>query len=82
MRRFFTIIILIVCGVNSLYSQTLWDSIVEVKKLINEDNNDAAETILNRIEKQCMNTDTPLPSLRIADAGTVSYPQNHAHQGC
>ena len=56
MRRFLISIIIFVCGVNSISAQTVWDSIVEVKNLLNNDKDDEAEFILNKIENQCMDS--------------------------
>ena len=56
MRRFLISIIILVCGVNCISAQTLLDSIVEVKNLINDDKDDEAESILNKIENQCMHS--------------------------
>lgn len=41
----------------NIHSQSLWDSVIKVKNLIDEDKDDEAETILDRIEKQCLNSD-------------------------
>ena len=57
MHRFLISIIILVCGVNCISAQTLWDSIVEVKNLINDDKDDEAESILNKIENQCMHSE-------------------------
>ena len=57
MRRFLISIIILVCGVNCISAQTLLDSIVEVKNLINDDKDDEAESILNKIENQCMHSE-------------------------
>lgn len=57
MRRFLISIIILVCGVNCISAQTLFDSIVEVKNLINDDKDDEAESILNKIENQCMHSE-------------------------
>ena len=56
MRRFLISIIIFVCGVNYISAQTVWDSIVEVKNLLNNDKDDEAEFILNKIENQCMDS--------------------------
>lgn len=57
MRRFLFAIIILVCGVNSISAQTLWDSILEVKNLINEDKDEEAESLLNKIENQCVESE-------------------------
>ena len=82
MHRFFTIIILIVCGVNDLCSQTLWDSLVEVKKLINEDKNDAAEIILNRVEKQCMNTNNDSVNVLFVESKGIILWEKEQYEEC
>ena len=56
MYRLFISILFLVCSINNSYAQTLWDSVIEVKKLLKQDKDDAAEATLNRIEKQCMDT--------------------------
>ena len=57
MHRFLLSVIILVCSVNSISAQKLWDSIVEVKGLINDDKDDEAESILNKIENQCKNSE-------------------------
>ena len=57
MRSFLLSVIILVCSVNTISAQTLWDSIVDVKRLINDDKNDAADSILKKIENQCMNSE-------------------------
>ena len=37
-------------------SQSLWDSLISVKNLINKDCNDEADSILNLIENECVNS--------------------------
>jgi len=56
MYRLFISILFLVCSINNSYAQTLWDSVIEVKNLLKQDKDDAAEAMLNRIEKQCMDT--------------------------
>lgn len=56
MYRLFISILFLVCSINNFYAQTLWDSIIEVKNLLKQDKYDTAEAMLNRIEKQCMDT--------------------------
>lgn len=57
MNRIVLIIIFFTCMECNIHSQSLWDSVIKVKNLIDEDKDDEAETILDRIEKQCL---TPL----------------------
>jgi len=56
MYRLFISILFLVCSINNSYAQTLWDSVIEVKNVLKQDKDDAAEAMLNRIEKQCMDT--------------------------
>ena len=55
MYRLFISILFLVCSINNFYAQTLWDSVIEARNLLEQDK-DAAEALLNRIEKQCMDT--------------------------
>ena len=57
MNRIVLIIIFFTCMECNIHSQSLWDSVIKVKNLIDEDKDDEAETILDRIEKQCLNSD-------------------------
>ena len=56
MKKCIIFIVFFCFGVSNVKSQILWDSLIEVKKLIKEDNNNAATTILNRIETDCINS--------------------------
>lgn len=54
MCRFLISLIFLVCGVNSVSAQTLWDSLFEVNDLIGENKDDEAASLLNKIETQCL----------------------------
>lgn len=82
MRRLLAIIVLIFGGVNVLYSQTLWDSIIQVKKFIDDNNNDAAETILNRIEKQCMNSGNDSIHVLFVESKGIILWENEKYEEC
>lgn len=56
MRKLLIFIIIIVCGIKYISAQTLWDSIVEVKTLLKDNKKDEAESILNKIENQCIHS--------------------------
>lgn len=56
MNRIVLIIVFLACLASNTYSQNLWDSVIKVKSLIDEDHDDEAETMLGSIEKQCLDS--------------------------
>ena len=56
MRKIFFLFIFCCVFTQDVASQSLWDSLISVKNLINKDCNDEADSILNLIEDECVNS--------------------------
>ena len=56
MRKIFFLLIFCFVFTQDITSQSLWDSLISVKNLINKDCDDEADSILNLIEDECVNS--------------------------
>lgn len=57
MNRILLLIVLLSCLASNAFSQELLDSVIKVKNLINQDLDEEASALLDRIESQCLDSD-------------------------
>ena len=77
MFRFLISIIILVCSVNYISAQTLWDSFFEVKKLMKDNKVDEAEFILNKIENQCTHSENDTLQVLFSEStGHILFSRN------
>lgn len=56
MRKVLFLFVIFFVGLCNSYSQSLWDSLIAIKNLIKEERVDDADLLLNKIEKECVNS--------------------------
>lgn len=78
------ILLFIFCSVfiQDVSSQSLWDSLISVKNLITEDRDDEADSILNLIENECINSQNDSLTVLFYESKGIILWDNEKYEEC